>query len=81
MATKMTAQERKWAIERDARALTEAEEIKADPKRLAPAKKEAVKQALYSKRAAEAATRAAATPAKGAKAPAKKATKRASRKR
>ena len=44
-APKMTAQDRKWQAESDARTLMAAEEIKASRARLAAAKAHATKQA------------------------------------
>lgn len=53
----MTANDRKYEIEAAARALIHAEEIKADKKLLAAARKEAAKQAKAAARAAKVALR------------------------
>jgi len=48
---KMTAEDKKWEVEGDARTLREAEEIKADSKRFKKAAAELEKQAEAARRA------------------------------
>ena len=48
----MTAQERKWRAQDDARTLSYATEIASDPKRLSAAQKEAAKMAKETEKAA-----------------------------
>jgi len=73
----LSAQDKKWRAENDARTLANSEEIKDDPTRMKAAQLEAGRQAAEAKKAAE----ALAKIAKIAKAKAKPAKKRTSAKK
>ncbi len=60
MATQMTAQDRKWQAENDARTLMDAEQIRTDNSRLEAAKPQVKKLASERQKEARAATKAAA---------------------
>jgi hypothetical protein len=47
----MSAEEKRWQIEHDAETLRRAEEIKADPKRMGPARKKLTEMDKYIKAA------------------------------